>query len=96
MDLLNRGQINFDSLVGIKAAAKGRPAAASVPKRGFATGGAVTARAPIPRESSAPNVVLQFNDEQTMDRALAAGTKSTLRFARVNRQAYRAALGIDQ
>jgi hypothetical protein len=40
-------------------------------------------------------VVLQFHDEQTMDRALHAGSKATLRFARVNRQAYRAALGID-
>lgn len=96
MDLLNRGQINFDALSGIKAAAKGRPAAATAaPRRGFATGGAVTSRAPLTRESSGPSVVLQFNDEQTMDKALAAGSRSTIRFARANRQAYRSALGID-
>jgi len=63
-----------------------------MPKRSFATGGPVLRSA----GDSAPVVqnVLQFHDEQTMDRSLAAGPDSMLRFARTHRASYRAALGV--
>lgn len=93
MDALNRGQINFEALPGIAGASRGRSPAAAAPRRSFATGGPVGG--PSSRDGGQPQVVLQFNDEQTMDRALAAGSKSALRFARMHRQQYRAALGFE-
>lgn len=96
MDMLNKGQLNPGALSAVSAIAKGRSSAPKVaPRSSFATGGPVGS-APMRSEgSSAPPFVLQFNDEQTMDRALAAGSKATLRFARVNRAAYRQALGME-
>jgi len=96
MDMLNKGQLNPGALSAVSAIAKGRSAAPKVaPRSSFATGGPVGAMPARSEGSSTPPFVLQFNDEQTMDRALAAGSKATLRFARVNRAAYRQALGME-
>lgn len=65
-------------------------------KLGFATGGPATSPTPRKRNSSSGSpFALQFFDEQVMDRALAAGSQSAVRFARKRRSAYRAALGLD-
>lgn len=88
MSLLNRGKINPALLRGLTGGSSPAP----TPKRSFATGGPVLAAA-----ASAPATtqnVLLFHDEQTMDRSLAAGPDSMLRFARTHRASYRAALGV--
>lgn len=71
-----------------------QPVTAQPPKRSFATGGAVQDQRGSRASQTVTQRVLQFNDEQTMDRALAAGEDSMLRFARRKRAAYRAAIGI--
>lgn len=71
-----------------------QPVTAQPPKRSFATGGAVQDQRGSRTSQTTTQRVLQFNDEQTMDRALAAGEDSMLRFARRKRAAYRAAIGI--
>jgi hypothetical protein len=88
MAALNSRRINPALLRGL-----GSPKAAPVTKRSFATGGPVQAQ-PSPSQEAGVTLALQFHDEQTMDRALAVGSESTLRFARRHRSAYRAALGI--
>lgn len=93
MSMLNSGRINFDALPGLTAAARGHaPARSAAPRRSFATGGQVTS---TPVRSGGGVQVLQFHDEQTMDRALHAGSASMTRFARTKRAAYRAALGLE-
>lgn len=88
-DLLNRRRISPAALSGV--ASLGGPRLRSAPtRRSFATGGNV----PAVRRASTPVVLAQYHDEQTMDRALAAGPDSMLRFARTKRSAYRAALGV--
>jgi hypothetical protein len=89
MSLLNRGKINPALLRGLVG---GSSSPAPTPKRSFATGGPVLTAA-APTQTSAQNVLL-FHDEQTMDRSLAAGPDSMLRFARTHRAGYRAALGV--
>lgn len=89
MSLLNRGKINPALLRGLVG---GSSSPAPTPKRSFATGGPVLAAA-APTQGAAQSVLL-FHDEQTMDRSLAAGPDSMLRFARTHRASYRAALGV--
>lgn len=88
MSLLNRGKINPALLRGLTGGSSPAP----TPKRSFATGGPVLAAA-ASTPATAQNVLL-FHDEQTMDRSLAAGPDSMLRFARTHRASYRAALGV--
>lgn len=88
MSLLNRGKINPALLRGLTGGSTPAP----TPKRSFATGGPVLAAA-APAQATTQNVLL-FHDEQTMDRSLAAGPDSMLRFARTHRASYRAALGV--
>lgn len=89
MSLLNRGKINPALLRGLVG---GSSSPAPTPKRSFATGGPVVAAAASAQGS--PQNVLLFHDEQTMDRSLAAGPDSMLRFVRTHRASYRAALGV--
>lgn len=90
MSALNSKKINPALVRGLGPSA----APAQPPKRSFATGGAVVEQRGSRKSQVVTQRVLQFNDEQTMDRALAAGNNSMLRFARQKRSAYRAALGI--
>lgn len=89
-DMLNRGLISPNALKGIRSSG---PTIAAPRRQSFATGGAV-APAARPR-AERPVMALQFYDEQVMDRALAAGSQSTVRFARKRKTAYRAALGLE-
>ena len=88
MSLLNRGKINPALLRGLSGGSTPAP----TPKRSFATGGPVLAAA-ASSPATTQNVLL-FHDEQTMDRSLAAGPDSMLRFVRTHRASYRAALGV--
>ena len=89
-DLLNRRRLNPAALAGV--ASLSGPRVRSAPgRRSFATGGNVPASR---SRTPTPVVLAQYHDEQTMDRALAAGPDSMVRFARTKRSAYRAALGI--
>ena len=90
MSALNSRKINPALARGLGPSA----APAQPPKRSFATGGAVVEQRGSRKSQVVTQRVVQFNDEQTMDRALAAGNNSMLRFARQKRSAYRAALGI--
>lgn len=90
MSALNSRKINPALARGLGPSA----APAQPPKRSFATGGAVVEQRGFRKSQVVTQRVVQFNDEQTMDRALAAGNNSMLRFARQKRSAYRAALGI--
>lgn len=92
-DLLNRGALNPSALRGV-AGATAAPAKAPRIKSGYATGGAVIAGSRGAGGGS-PGQVIQFHDEQTMERALAAGSSAAIRFARSHRGAYRSALGLD-
>lgn len=92
-DLLNRRRLNPDALRGVSKVSAG-PSAVPRLKRSFATGGPVIGPS---RGASRQSIgqVIQFHDEQTMERALAAGPNAPVRFARSRRGAYRAAIGID-
>ena len=88
LSMLNQGRLNPALLRGAAA-----PVTGPTPKRSFATGGAVMAQPGGSGGSEATIVrTLQFHDEQTMDRALAAGPESMLRFVRRQRAGFRAAL----
>lgn len=90
MSALNSRKINPALARGLGPSA----APAQPPKRSFATGGAVVEQRGSRKAQAVTQRVVQFNDEQTMNRALAAGEDSMLRFARRKRSAYRAAIGI--
>lgn len=90
-DLLNKGAVNPNALRGLRAGAPRSRSTAS-PKAGFATGGAVARPAAA---GSGGSVALQFFDEQTLDRAYAAGGGSMDRFVRKRRSSFRAALGLE-
>lgn len=90
MSALNSRKINPALARGLGPSA----APAQPPKRSFATGGAVVEQRGSRKAQAITQRVVQFNDEQTMNRALAAGEDSMLRFARRKRSAYRAAIGI--
>lgn len=86
---LNGLRLNPGALKGLNAAP---PKVRSPrPQRSFAAGGRVEA------SSSARSTALAVNfyDEQVMDRALASGSTSAVRFARRRRSDYRAALGLE-
>lgn len=89
---LNNRRILRSSLTGIRSMS-GPSGIVNGPKTSFATGGQVRS-VPTSSSSSAPQAVLQFHDEQTMDRALAAGPRSMVRFSRIHRASMRAALGM--
>ena len=86
--MLNQGMLNPSMFRGLTA-----PVPKAKTKKGFATGGNV----PVSTSSSSRGYAMsvQFFDEQVMDRAMAAGDQSVLRFARKRRSAYRAALGLE-
>lgn len=95
-DLLNRGALNPSALHGVAGAAKG-PRSPVSRKVGFATGGQAVPQSGGSGRSQQVGLgqVIQFHDEQTMERALAAGPNAPVRFARARRSAYRAALGLE-
>ena len=88
--MLNSMKISKEALAGILGA--GRSVNVSLPKRSFATGGPVRASR---FDTRGVSQVIQFHDEQTMERALAAGPDSMIRFSRRRRGGMRAALGLD-
>lgn len=90
-DLLNSRKLNPAALKGISGSSTRRRL--PIVKHGFATGGPVASSSP--RGGGSVQQILQFHDEQTMDRALAAGPESMIRFARSRRGSYRAALGLE-
>ena len=91
-DMLNRGQINPALLRSLSA---GAPAVKAPRARtGFATGG----KAPSSSRGSsaaAATPTYQFFDEQVLDRALASGSASMIRYTRRRRSDFRAALGLE-
>lgn len=91
-DLLNSRKLNPAALKGISGSSTRRRL--PIVKHGFATGGPVASSSPRGGGGSVQQI-LQFHDEQTMDRALAAGPESMIRFARSRRGSYRAALGLE-
>lgn len=91
--MLNGRKINRSALTGIRSMGSSTKSP-RVPRSSYATGGPVSSRGSAP--SSATQLVLQFHDEQTMDRALAAGSDSMVRFTRTRRSAIRSALGLDR
>ena len=91
--MLNGRKINRTALSGIRGAAG--PAVAPPRSGGYATGGPV-ARTPSAPSSPSVQTVLQFHDEQTLDRALAAGSQSMVRFTRHRRAQMRSALGLQE
>lgn len=90
--LLNGRKINRSALSGIRAASA--PTVTPPRSGGYATGGPVASRGAAPTQTV--QTVLQFHDEQTLDRALAAGSRSMVRFTRHRRAQMRSALGLQE
>jgi hypothetical protein len=87
---LNGRKVARNELKGLQNSA----AAPRVPRLSFATGGPVASSPASSVTHTGPAAVFQFHDEQTLDRALAAGPNSMVRFTRTNKAAMRAALGM--
>lgn len=90
---LNAGEFDPKALRALTAAVRATGSPAGRVKRSFATGGQVQAGG-APVAMGGVGTVIAFNDEQTMDRALAAGRDSMVRFTRANRAHMRSALGL--